>query len=124
MGSIFRQLEQDDAQMDFQLGLDDLSSVRCRLLPGAILPSVRQLAHDLGVAPNTVVRAYSELEREGWVVTEARHGVIVAPYSPMLAAKARARELERAVTQLLVTAHQLGVTPAELHVEIDRLLRR
>lgn len=94
------------------------------LLPGAILPSVRQLAHDLGIAPNTVVRAYSELEREGWVVTSARRGVIVAPYSPMLAAKARARELERAVMQLLVTAHQLGVTPAELHAEIDRLLHR
>ena len=41
----------------------------------------------------------------------------------MLAAKARARELERAVSQLLVTARQLGVTPAELPAEIDRLLR-
>ncbi len=94
------------------------------LLPGAVLPSVRQLAHDLGVAPNTVVRAYSELEREGWVVTSARRGVIVAPRSPILAAKTRTYELERAVAQLLVTAHQLGVTPAELHAEIDRLLRR
>ena len=94
------------------------------LLPGAVLPSVRQLAHDLGVAPNTVVRAYSELEREGWVVTSARRGVIVAQRSPILAAKTRAYELERAVAQLLVTAHQLGITPAELHAEIDRLLRR
>jgi hypothetical protein len=42
----------------------------------------------------------------------------------MQAAKLRAQELERSVAQLLVTARQLGVTPAELHAEIDRLLGR
>jgi GntR family transcriptional regulator len=109
--------EQIGAQIRLQIATGHLQ-------PGAILPSVRQLAHDLGVAPNTVVRAYNELERDGWVGTSARRGVIVAPYSPMQAAKLRAQELERAVAQLLVTAHQLGVTPAELHAEIDRLLRR
>ena len=108
-------------QIGAQIGLQIATG---HLLPGAVLPSVRQLAHDLGVAPNTVVRAYSELEREGWVVTSARRGVIVAQRSPILAAKTRAYELERAVAQLLVTAHQPGITPAELHEEIDRLLRR
>lgn len=92
------------------------------LLPGAFLPSVRQLARDLGVAPNTVVRAYSELEREGWVITSARRGVLIASPSPTQLAKARAHQFEQAVTQLLVTAHQLGVTPAQIHAEIDRLL--
>lgn len=92
------------------------------LLPGAFLPSVRQLARDLGVAPNTVVRAYSELEHEGWVTTAARRGVIIASPSPTQIAKVRAQQFEQAVIQLLVTAHQLGVTPAQIHAEIDRLL--
>lgn len=94
------------------------------LLPaGALLSSVRQLARDLGVAPNTVMRAYSELEREGWVVTSARKGVLVAPFSPTRVEETRTREFEQAVTRLLVTAHQLGVPPAEIHAEIDRLLK-
>src|SRR5690242_15359359 len=80
-----------------------------RLLAGAVLPSVRQLANDLGVAPNTVARAYSELEHEGWVVTAARRGVMVASPSPALVAEARARELESAVAHLLMRAHQLGI---------------
>ncbi len=91
-----------------------------RLQAGAALPSVRQLANDLGVAPNTVARAYSELEREGWVITVARRGVMVASPSPKQVAEVRARELERAVAQLLITAYQLGITPDELHAEIDR----
>ena len=92
------------------------------LLPGAFLPSVRQLARDLGVAPNTVVRAYSELEHDGWVTTAARRGVIIASPSPTQVAKVRAQQFEQAVTNLLVTAHQLGITPAQIHAEIDRLL--
>jgi DNA-binding transcriptional regulator YhcF (GntR family) len=69
------------------------------------------------------MRAYTELERERWVVTTARKGVQVAPFSPTQVAEARAHEFEQAVTGLLVTAHQLGMTPAEIHAEIDRLLK-
>ena len=94
-----------------------------QLVPGSVLPSVRQLARDLGVAPNTVMRAYSELEREGWVVTTSRKGVQVASLSPARISETLAHEFEQAVTRLLETAHQLGVTPAEIHAEIDRLLR-
>lgn len=91
-----------------------------RLPPIMLLPSVRQLARDLGVAPNTVVRAYSELEREGWVASSARRGIRVAEQPPGIPLEERQRQLERAVQQLLVTAHQLGVTVADLHAEIDR----
>ncbi len=91
-----------------------------RLRVGAFLPSVRQLARDLGVAPNTVVRAYGELEQEGWVASTARRGVQVIPPSPTMAAEARARAIERAVGQLLITAHQLGFTPAEVRAELER----
>lgn len=49
------------------------------LAPGTRLPSVRRLADDLGLAPNTVARTYRELEGSGFVRTAGRNGTIVLP---------------------------------------------
>ena len=49
---------------------------------GTRLPSVRRLAGDLGLAPNTVARAYRELEAEGHVTTAGRNGTVVAQQEP------------------------------------------
>jgi DNA-binding transcriptional regulator YhcF (GntR family) len=46
--------------------------------PAAQLPTVRRLARDLGLAVNTVARAYRELELAGLVETRGRHGTFVA----------------------------------------------
>jgi GntR family transcriptional regulator len=86
------------------------------------LPSVRQFARDLDVAPNTIVRAYSELELEwaGWVVTSMRKGVVtVVPHPPILTAEERQQRLKQAVSELLVTTHQLDVSAENVHAEID-----
>src|SRR5579872_1511604 len=91
-----------------------------QLLTGDQLPSVRQLARDLGVAPNTVVRAYNELEREGWVVTSTRRSVSVASHPPIGTQEERRQKLEQAVTQFLVVVHQLGASAEEVREEIDR----
>jgi DNA-binding transcriptional regulator YhcF (GntR family) len=78
-----------------------------RLPGGARLPTVRQLAGDLGLAANTVARAYRELEQAGLVHTRGRHGTFVVP--------GRDR-VERRVQQLAedYAAHtrQLGVDAA------------
>ncbi|MGC5052540.1 GntR family transcriptional regulator [Micromonospora sp. DT48] len=50
-----------------------------RLPVGAKLPTVRQFAADLGLAVNTVARAYRELEAAGLLETRGRHGTFVAP---------------------------------------------
>ena len=47
------------------------------LSPGDRLPSIRQLANDLGLAGGTVARAYRELESDGVVSTRGRHGTVV-----------------------------------------------
>ena len=51
---------------------------RGALAEGARLPTVRALAADLGLAVNTVARAYKELEAEGLVTTRRRAGTVVA----------------------------------------------
>jgi DNA-binding transcriptional regulator YhcF (GntR family) len=48
------------------------------LAPGTRLPTVRRLAGDLGLAVNTVARAYRELERDTLVTTRGRNGTVVA----------------------------------------------
>ena len=57
-----------------------------RLPPGSRLPTVRRLAGDLGLAVNTVARAYRELERDGLVATRGRNGTVVAGGDERLAA--------------------------------------
>ena len=47
------------------------------LQPGARLPTVRRLADDLGIAPNTVARSYRELERDGLIATHGRNGSVI-----------------------------------------------
>ncbi len=48
------------------------------LAAGALLPTVRQLAGDLRIAPNTVARAYTDMQAEGWIVSDGRRGTRVA----------------------------------------------
>lgn len=94
-----------------------------RLRAGDELPSVRQLARDLRVAPNTVVRAYSELEGAGWVKAEPRRGVVVAGGALAPEAEARRRLLSEEVARLLLTAARLGASATEVRAELDRQLQ-
>ena len=47
------------------------------LLPGERLPSVRELAAELAINPNTIQRSYRQLEMEGWIVTVPGKGCFV-----------------------------------------------
>lgn len=78
------------------------------LAHGSRLPTVRRLAGDLGIAANTVARAYRELERAGIVETRGRHGTYVAADGD--AAVAAAAEAASAFAARL---QQLGVAPAD-----------
>jgi GntR family transcriptional regulator len=80
---------------------------------GHRLPSVRQLARDLALANGTVARAYRELESEGLVTTNGRHGTQVNATARVPSAERRAR-LREAAELFARTAQQLGATPAEI----------
>jgi GntR family transcriptional regulator/MocR family aminotransferase len=57
---------------------------RGRFRPGDPLPGYRTLAEQLGVSRNTVMAAYHELQAEGWMVSRAGEGSVVAPVPPEL----------------------------------------
>lgn len=70
-----------------------IEGVRTGLLPaGSRLPTVRALAAELGLAVNTVARAYRELETAGIVETRGRQGTFVARLDPTDAAMAAAAQ--------------------------------
>lgn len=87
------------------------------IAPGERLPTVRRLADDLGLAVNTVARAYRELEAEGLVETRGRNGTVVS-WSP----DSGTRELEQAAAAFAARARSLGVAPEAARLLIDRAL--
>ena len=92
---------------------------------GVRLPSVRQLAADLGLAGGTVARAYHELELAGLVEGRGRHGTVIRP-RPAASAEERSRQeaLAPAVEQLARTAHELGLTEDVTVAAVRRALAR
>ncbi len=80
-----------------------------QLVPGARLPTVRRLAGDLGLAVNTVARAYRELEQAGLVATRGRNGTVVTGTDETRAVDAAA--------DYAATVRGLGL-PAERALEI------
>jgi DNA-binding transcriptional regulator YhcF (GntR family) len=78
------------------------------LPPGTQLPTVRRLAADLGLAPNTVARTYRELEQAGLVRTAGRRGTVVA--EPTLDVDEDAR---RSTSDFVHRMRALGLNPTE-----------
>ena len=83
------------------------------LQPGTALPSVRQLAGDLGVNLNTIARAYRLLESEGFLVIHDRAGVEVAAPAGKVDRSARSRLMNQ-LRANLARLRQVGMTPGEL----------
>lgn len=90
------------------------------LAPGTLLPTVRQLASDLNVAPNTVARAYTDLQSDGWLVSEGRRGTHVAPRLPDAQPETRARTLRDAIEQFVSALVGRGYSRSEIAEQVRR----
>src|SRR5262249_9574705 len=87
------------------------------LKPGDGLPSVRKLAEQLGVSPNTVGRAYADLSREGVIVARAGGGSAVAPsemLDPPALRRTRQERLNVLLRQTAVRGLSLGFDAAQV----------
>ncbi|MUV14174.1 GntR family transcriptional regulator [Lysobacter sp. HX-5-24] len=88
------------------------------LSPGDQLPSVRGLAQQLTVNPNTVAKAYAELTAEGWVESRQGLGLYVAPPRQRLSDAERSRRLDEAIQRFLHEVIQLDFAPDEVQARL------
>jgi GntR family transcriptional regulator len=89
------------------------------LQPGEELPPIRALAEQLLINPNTVARAYRELEHAGIVFKRGTVGTFVSDAPSPFARRERLRVLRQRIDTLLADARHMGVDVAELKALID-----
>ena len=82
------------------------------LQPGDKLPSVRELAQNLAINPNTIQRSYRQLESEGWIVTVPGKGCFVCTV-PSIRQQEKQRLMEIFDSTVAALSH-LGVSREEL----------
>jgi GntR family transcriptional regulator len=92
-----------------------------QLSPGDQLPTVRQLAVDLAINPNTVVRAYRELEFGGLLETHQGTGTFISAQKIRRADAERGRQLAQIATDSVSRAGAAGFTVDELIEELRGL---
>jgi GntR family transcriptional regulator len=92
------------------------------LVSGAQLPSVREMAQDLSVNPNTVVRAYELLTRDGVVVRRQGAGCFITGRPSALSGKHRRRQLEELVTRAVTEAFHLGFSAEDIRAAVEEAL--
>ena len=90
-------------QTKFAIARNDLE-------PGDRLPTVRQLAVDLSINPNTVIRAYRQLEIEGVIETHQGSGTFVGNRRPEIDHLEKQRMLDQILTELLARASAYGLS--------------
>src|SRR5580698_4733381 len=88
------------------------------LAPGERLPTVRQMAVDLRVNPNTVVRAYRELELTGFLTTHQGTGTFVTEVKVERSVADHEEKLDRLVAEFVARAGRDGFTVRELSTRL------
>jgi len=83
------------------------------LSDGDQLSTVRQMAATLEINPNTVSRAYAQLEREGFLLTRQGRGTFITSTSEALSQEERSRRLSDLCRRFLMDAGRLGYTSEE-----------
>jgi GntR family transcriptional regulator len=92
------------------------------LAPGERMPSVRELARDLAINQNTVLRVYEKLTAEGFLTRRHGEGTFVADRLPAGRLRAQREALRDELARLVRRARTLGVDADELRQLLDRAL--
>jgi DNA-binding transcriptional regulator YhcF (GntR family) len=91
---------------------------------GTLIKSVRELAHDLLVNPNTVARAFQELERRGVVAARRGRGMEVTADGPDLCRRRRQEIIRGRIRQALREAASSALPAEEIRTLVDEELAR
>ncbi len=92
--------------------------------PGDALPSIRALAEQLVINPNTVAKAYGELVRDGVIESRQGRGYFIADRRQVYSDEERDRRLREALQSFLGEVLVLNYTPDEIRMIVDRELCR
>lgn len=84
------------------------------LQEGDMLPSMRLLAKELRISVITTKRAYEELEREGFIISQTGKGSFVAGQNMELVREAQLQKIEQQLTQAVTLAQSSGISLEEL----------
>ena len=118
-------------QLDLQSGvpvyrqiIDQVHAARAAgaVEPGDRLPTVRQLAVDLSINPNTVVRAYRELELTGALTTHQGTGTFITDAKLERNDADRERKLDQFVAEFVARAGREGFTVKEIRSRLRALV--
>ena len=85
-----------------------------RLLKGEKLLTVRELAARLVINPNTIAKAYQQLERDGIITTKPGSGAFVAQLDSQLSAAVRQKVIQEQIDRLIVDAIHMQIAKGRL----------
>lgn len=91
---------------------------------GTTLPSIRQLAKEVGVSVITTTRAYSDLEAEGFIASMQGKGSVVLSTDNSLLKEQSLMRIEEGLTTAIETARTMGMSQKELLEVFQNLLER
>ena len=92
------------------------------LKSGELVPSVREVARELAINPNTVARAYRELQQDRVLEPVRGTGLAVAPGAAKRCRAERVKLIRARLEQALTEAKQSGLSPGELRSLVDEVL--
>jgi GntR family transcriptional regulator len=95
-----------------------------QIRPDDRLPSVRDLAKELLINPNTIARAYQVLEAEGVTYSRRGAGTFIAATKPVVKAEERRRRFREAIEAALADAFHLGLSEEEARKAFDAAMKR
>jgi GntR family transcriptional regulator len=108
----------------YQQIIDD---IKVRIAKGALatgskLPSIRELAVDITINPNTIAKAYQELEREGVIEVIRGKGTFVSSLAPVGDKAIALGDIREKLTMVLVESHHLGVAFTDVAKVLQQLI--
>ena len=97
---------------------------RGELVAGSRLPSVRELAKELSINPNTVVRAYDALEKDGVIARRQGRGCFVTGQTSALNGVERRRQLTGLLERAVTEAYHLGFDADVVRASLEKALKK
>lgn len=93
------------------------------LRPGDLIPSVRKMALEIGVTPNTVAKAYQELERQKVILTVPGKGTFIAEKTESYVDKVKMDKIENILKRQLIELKLMGFSQEETVKLVESLYK-